>query len=65
VSSSSGLVQVFAQDLGTINTTPLPASCQSLFAEHTAKELFAQKATPLPGARLYYCIAVRDDACFG
>ena len=38
-----------AQDLGTLNPTPLPPLAKPDSPKTLAKELFARKATPVPG----------------
>jgi penicillin-insensitive murein endopeptidase len=50
-----------AQDLGTLNPTPLPPLANPDSPKTLAKELFARKATPLPG--IARSIGTYNDGC--
>ena len=45
----AGVVSAPAQDPGTLNPTPLPPLANPDSPKTLAKELFARKATPVPG----------------
>src|ERR1700745_879725 len=52
-----------AQDLGTLNPTPLPPLANPDLPKTLAKELFARKATPLPG--IARSIGTYNNGCLG